>query len=265
MSFNWYIAEIIAFIFGIIKRGIAEIIAFVFGITKRGIAEMITFIFAGGGFLTITSFAAYHQFPPPDAHDWPLWFAPALTFAIGILTCGEQLYYTWKKKLKEGKIIILNIVAIVWIFLSCFALNVWHEHWAHILIVSVLFGFFVAWDLLMMHWLNTDINGSDLRKRIRLANLLINVPTLIGFLIILGIIVYHPHYKNGHPFINIVQNIFDEKFTSELRKQASNKLISSEAEFFVSGAIAFHLVIVAGTYFFTSQFLRINQEDERKK
>ena len=249
------------------KSVISAIYLWVLSPLIRKILIVITIAF---GYQGLHSYFKFESIFPPDAHEWPLLFAPALTLATGFLTCGEQIYYIVKNKIDDTRIVTLNGIAIFLILFSCLFLSNYHGpllHIVHIAIVLVLFLFFIIWDRKMIKWLKKVPDGSALSEKIRIANCLINWPTFLGFWLVLIVVLFHTCCKS-HPLINKVQQILNEvqnNCNNELRTQDIHELISYEAGFFVSGAIAFHLAIVAGAYFFTSHFLKINHEDERKR
>lgn len=226
-----------------------------------------TFSIIAGIFVLFFSYYFIYKKNMPHVDKWPMFFAPAFTLIMGIIACVEQLRLNSNVKLKDNRIMWLNFIAIILIIGLCFTLSAPMNAFCHVLIVFFLFIFFNVWDRLMIIWLGNYPEFAEEIRRIRLANKLINIPTLIGFFIIIALIYLHTTYNDGHPFIDVVQNIFGQDFTDKLRQKHKLSLISTEAELFVSGVIAFHLVTVAIAFFIATHMrlgLEKGKEDTQK-
>ena len=219
--------------------------------------------FISSGLLFFISYQFMYGQSMPDVDKLPMFSAPYFTMIMGIIACGEQTRLNSNIKLKDVKIERLNLIAMSIIFFSCLFLSAPTKAVYHVTIVLILFSFFWVWDNLMIKWLRGKPGFAEEIRRISVIHKLINIPTVIGFCIILLLILFHSEHNNGHPFIDIVQRIFSQVTINEDRK----KLISSEEELFVSGVIAFHLVTVAIAFFIATHMrlgLEKGKEDTQK-
>ncbi|MEN3333026.1 MAG: hypothetical protein V7641_2391 [Blastocatellia bacterium] len=214
------------------------------GFLRRHLWEIVVLLIAVVIFIVIAYVNVYHEIWPL-ADRWPMFVAPMLTFVIGFLTCIEQMKKS-SQSIHKNEIIILNALTILILFGACNLLVAPHSPVTHLIIVFFLFAYFIYWDGRMIKWVIEEE-----KVFIRIASLYINWPTCIGLGIILLLIGFHAFHKTGHLVEDILEGAFKGYLPDPIKQDLIKQdLIWTEAEAFISGAIAFHLAVTAGAYLF---------------
>lgn len=178
----------------------------------------------------------------------PLFIAPAITFAVAFLTCLNQLNEdTATKPVKLVNIIALAVTLLYAFFVSSPVLSPLQS----LLLTFLLFLFFLIWDSFMIRSLKNKPNAKPFVNKIKTSRRLINVPAVVGYGAILLLVYLHPIDGIDHPFVAALSELIESvelssSFQFNLGHEETQKVIAaSETELFVSGSIAFHLVVTA--------------------